>query len=124
MPKEMTLEDIESTKKDFEESVKFAKSAGFDGIEISSGNGFLVDQFIRSHTNKRTDKYGGSLENRCRFVLELIDLALKHYKPYQIGLKLTPVGRLNDISDENPVETYSHLLKQLSSKDVGFVELY
>jgi len=104
--------------------VKLAKEAGFDGIELASGNGFLIDSFLRSHTNKRKDKYGGSVENRSRFVLELVDLALKHFKSYQIGLKLTPTGRLHDISDENPIETYTYLLRQLNSKSIGFVELY
>lgn len=61
VPKEMTLEDIETTKKQFENSVTLAKGAGFDGIQLSSGNGYLIDQFLRSHTNKRKDRYGGSL---------------------------------------------------------------
>ena len=83
----------------------------------------MIDQFIRSNSNKRTDIYGGSVEKRARFALELIDIALKHFEPYQIGIKFSPVGRYNDMFDENPVETYSYILQQLDKRNIGFVEL-
>ena len=99
----MTIENIEFTKTQFENSLKLAKTAGFDGIELHGANGYIIDQFLRSFTNKRTDKYGGSAQKRCRFALELVDLALKHFESYQIGIKLCPVGRYNDMFDENPI---------------------
>ena len=72
----MTLDDIEATKKEFRNSVQLAKEAGFDGVELHGAHGYLIDEFLKSWSNKRTDKYGGSAENRCRFALELIDIAL------------------------------------------------
>ena len=103
--------------------MKLAKEVGFDGIELHGANGYLIDEFLRSESNKRTDEYGGSAEKRARFVLELIDIALQFFKPYQIGLKISPVSQYQDMYDQNPVETYSHLLKELSKKNIGFVEV-
>ena len=92
-------------------------------MHLHGAYGFLIDCFLRSQNNQRTDKYGGSVENRCRFVLELVDLALKHFKPYQIGLKLSPTTWLHHNHDANPLETYSYLLQRLSEKEVGYVSL-
>lgn len=99
VPKEMTLEDIKSTQEDFEKSLILAKHANFDGIEIHGANGYLVDQFLRSKTNQRKDHYGGNAENRARFAVELVDIALKKFKPYQIGIKLSPTGKYQDMFD-------------------------
>ena len=81
----------------------------------------MIDQFLRSQTNQRSDKYGGSVENRCRYVLELIDIALQDFEPYQIGIKVSPCSRYNDMYDENPIETYTYLAKKLDKKHVGFI---
>ena len=99
-----------------------AQQAGFDGIELHGANGYLIDEFLRSESNKRTDEYGGTPEKRTRYCLELIDIALEYFKPYQIGVKISPVSQYQDMYDQNPVETYSHLLKELSKRNVGFVE--
>lgn len=122
-PKEMTPKDIETTLAEFEDSLKLVKSANFDGIEIHGANGHLVDQFLRSHTNRREGPYGGSPENRVRFALELVDIALKYFQPYQVGIKLSPTSRFHDMFDEKPLETFSCLLEQLSKRNIGFVEL-
>lgn len=100
-----------------------AKEAGFDGVQLHGSFGYIFDEFLRSFTNKRTDKYGGSAENRARLPLEVIDIALKYFEPYQIGVKLSPTSRMQDMFDENPVETYGYLLKELSARKIGFVEL-
>jgi N-ethylmaleimide reductase len=122
-PKAMTLDDIKTTQNEFERSLQLAKHANFDGIELQCATGTHTDQFLRSFSNNRTDKYGGSVENRARFALELIDLALKTFKPYQIGIKISPTNRNNDQFDENPEETYSYLLRELEKRSVGFVEI-
>lgn len=98
----MTLEDIKSTQEEFRNAIILAKEAGFDGVQIHGAHGYLVDEFLRSETNKRTDNYGGSVENRVRFCLELFDIALEYFKPYQLGIKISPVSRLRDMFDNNP----------------------
>ena len=90
---------------------------------MHGANGYLIDQFLKSNSNQRKDKYGGSAENRCRYVLELVDIALAYFEPYQIGLKVSPCSRYNDMYDENPIETYSHLFKKLDQKNLGFIEV-
>lgn len=99
----MTLDDINETKEEFRRSVKLAKQAGFDGVQIHGAHGYLVDSFLRSETNKRTDQYGGSVENRARFLLELFDIALETFKPFELGVKISPVSRLRDMFDSNPL---------------------
>lgn len=118
----MTIEDIKQTQEEFRKSVQLAKEAGFDGIQIHGAHGYLVDQFIRSESNKRTDQYGGSAENRVRFALQLIDIACEIFPPAQVGIKFSPVLQYQDMFDQNPVETFSCLLKGLSQRNVGFVE--
>ena len=95
----MTIRDIEEVKSEFENSFKLAKEAGLDGIHLHAAYGFLLDSFLRTFSNQRKDQYGGNVENRARLTLEVVDLALKHFKPYQIGLKLSPTGRMNDMFD-------------------------
>lgn len=123
LPKAVTKEDIETLKKEYDNAFSLAKEAGFDGVQLHGAFGYLIDQFLRSYTNRRTDEYGGSAENRTRFPLEVIDIALKHFDPSQVGIKLSPISRIQDMFDENPVQTYGYLLKELSKRGIGFVEL-
>ena len=119
----MTLEDIEEIKNDFRHSIKLAKECNFDGIQLHGAHGYLVDSFLRSESNKRNDEYGGSAENRCRFALYLIDIILEYFKPWQVGIKISPVSRLNDMYDVDPIETYSYLCEKLSERSIGFIEI-
>jgi N-ethylmaleimide reductase len=99
VPKEMTLEDIKTCQEEFSRSLDFAKFANFDGVELHGANGYIIDEFLRSFSNRRTDQYGGSAANRARFTLELIDLALKKFEPHQVGIKINPTNRNNDMFD-------------------------
>ena len=121
VPREMTLEDIRTVQTEFKLSVINAKEAGFDGVEFHGANGYLIDQFLRSGTNHRTDLYGGSIANRCRFVLELIDSALDIIPSHKIGIKISPVGSYQDMHDENPHELVKHLLTELQKREILYV---
>ena len=122
-PTEMTLDDIKQVKEEFRQGAIRAKEAGFDGLELHGANGYLVDQFIRDGTNQRTDEYGGSIENRARFCLEVIDILIEVFGKGRVGIKLSPVGRYQDMYDSNPIETYTYLLKKLDERGIAFVEL-
>jgi len=122
-PKEMTLEDIAQVKKEFKQAAINAKKAGFDGVEIQGANGYLVDQFLRSATNQRSDIYGGSVENRARFCLEVIDDLIEVFGKGRVGIKLSPVGRSMDMFDEDPKATFGYLLTELDKRGIAYVQL-
>ena len=123
VPKPATLADIKDAFNQFENSAKMAKEAGFDGIELHSAHGYLVDSFLRDSSNKRTDEWGGSIENRCKFVLECIDRFLKVYPSDRVGIKLSPVSRYQSMKDEDPVGLYKYLLKELNKRNILYVQL-
>eukprot|EP00331_Platyophrya_macrostoma_P028249 CAMPEP_0176434472 /NCGR_PEP_ID=MMETSP0127-20121128/16698_1 /TAXON_ID=938130 /ORGANISM="Platyophrya macrostoma, Strain WH" /LENGTH=348 /DNA_ID=CAMNT_0017817217 /DNA_START=113 /DNA_END=1159 /DNA_ORIENTATION=- len=122
VPTEMTIEDIKKVKEEFRQGALRAKEAGFDGIQLHGANGYLVDQFIRDGTNKRTDEYGGSIENRARFCLEVMDELISVFGADRCGIKFSPVGRYQDMYDSTPLETFSYILKKFDEKGVAFVE--
>ena len=100
--------------------MRLAKVAGFDGIQLQGAHGYLIDQFLKSCSNTRTDQYGGSPENRVRYCLELFDIALKSFQPYQLAIKLSPVSRAKDMFDRHPEETFGCLLKAMSQRNIAF----
>ena len=120
-PKEMTLSEISQTIEAFRKGAENAKKAGFDGVEIHGANGYLVDQFLQTGTNKRTDNYGGTLENRLRFALEVTDAVLSVWDRGRVGFHISPRCDTHDMTDENPIETFSHLLKELGKREIAFV---
>lgn len=122
-PKEMTLEDIAQARQEFKQAAINAKKAGFDGVEVQAANGYLVDQFLRSATNQRTDDYGGSVEKRARFCLEVIDDLIEVYGKGRVGIKISPVGRSMDMYDEDPKATFSYLLSELDKRGIAFVQM-
>jgi len=121
-PREMSEEDIIKCLNDFKNSAKLAKEAGFDGVELHGANGYLIDQFLRDCCNKRKDKYGGSIENRCRFPLMVIDELINVFGNERVGIKLSPITRFNDMMDSNPIELYKHFLIELNNRNIMFVE--
>lgn len=123
VPREMTKDDIKRVTEEFIKAAENAKEAGFDGVEVHGATGYLIDEFLRDGTNKRTDEYGGSPENRARFPLEVVDALIGVYGRDKVGIKLSPVMRYNDMYDSDPIATYSHLLKELDKKEIAFVEL-
>jgi len=109
----------------FKRAAENAKRAGFDGAQVHAANGYLPHQFLESHSNNRTDKYGGSIENRCRFTLEAVDAVVEVFGKDKVGIKVTPAGGYNDMGESSPetiYELYGHLLTQLKQREIAFVE--
>lgn len=119
----MTHVEIQSTIRDFGTAAKNAKEAGFDGVEIHAANGYLPHQFLSPTINKRTDEYGGSAENRARFVLEIFDALRETFPAGRIGVRLSPVVDYNNTRDPNPEETYSVLARALNEKEAGYLHI-
>ena len=94
----MTLDEIAQVQQEFRVGAENSLKAGFDGVQLNGGNGYIIDQFLRDCSNKRSDQYGGSFENRCRFALELVDICVKVFGAKRVGIKLTPGNLINIIS--------------------------
>ncbi|MDR6301587.1 alkene reductase [Mesonia maritima] len=124
-PKEMTVEDIKRTVQDFANAAKNAMEAGFDGVEIHSSNGYLFHQFFNGTSNHRKDEYGGSIENRARFLFEVLD-AVKEVMPEQkIGLRLNPSldGIFGMKMDEETIPTFDYIVNKLNDYDLAYLHL-
>ena len=121
-PRAMEKEDFELVRQQFRQGALYAKEAGFDGVELHGAGGYLMDQFLRDRANQRTDEYGGSIENRCRFPLEIIDILIEVFGAGRVGMKLTPVGRFQDMMDSDPVALYTYFLGQLDKRGVSYVQ--
>lgn len=118
-PEALTEEGIKRTIADHVAAAKMAVRAGFDGVELHGGNGYLLEQFLSSNVNKRKDRYGGSSEKRCEFVLELLEEVGKAVGLENVSLRLSPWGVYNDMSDEARWETWSFLCKEIKSRFWG-----
>ncbi len=124
-PREIFKGEIDGIIQNYVNAAKNAIAAGFDGIEIHGANGYLVDQFLNPHTNLRTDNYGGSVENRTRFVLNIIDEIVKAIGADKIGIRFSPYGTQHDMSLFTEIdETYKYLADELSSRDIAYVHLH
>lgn len=119
-PRAMTLEDIQEAKAAYVKAAQLAREAGIDGVELHAANGYLLEQFLNPGTNQRTDRYGGSLEARSRFVIEVAEEVAKAIGKERVGIRVSPFGVFNDMPAYDDVEaTYLHLAKELSR--VGLV---
>jgi len=124
VPQAMTDEDIKTTIEEFAQGAKNAVEAGFDGIELHAANGYLLEQFIRPNSNRRTDRYGGSIENRARFLLEVADAAMKAIGNDKVGIRLSPFGVFNDMLLYDSMEAdYTYLAQQLDAHGLVYIHL-
>jgi 2,4-dienoyl-CoA reductase-like NADH-dependent reductase (Old Yellow Enzyme family) len=98
-----------------------AQAAGFDGVEIHGANGYLLDQFLQDSSNHRTDDYGGSIENRARLMLEVVDAAVSVWGAGRVGLHLAPRGIAHSMGDSNPLATFSHVAREAGRRKIAFV---
>ena len=122
-PEEMTHSDIEQTIKDYRNATSKALSAGFDGVELHCTSGYLPAQFLSTGSNARKDKYGGSLENRLRFVLEVLEGMVAEAGPGRVGLRICPGNPFNDLTDENPEETFRALIKSINPMRLAYLHV-
>ncbi len=124
VPQEMTPSDITATVAEFAQAASNALAAGFDGVELHAANGYLLEQFIRPTSNHRTDAYGGSIENRARFVLEVVEAAMVAIGKDRVGIRLSPYGVFNDMPMYEDMEVdYTYLAQQLNHRELCYVHL-
>jgi N-ethylmaleimide reductase len=120
-PRALETAEIPLVVEQFRDGAANAKAAGFDGVEIHGANGYLLDQFTRDGTNRRTDKYGGSVENRARFPLEVTDAVVSVWGKDRVGYRVSPNGTFNSMSDSNPEAIFSYLAEQLGKRGIGYL---
>ena len=124
IPHAMTAADIKSTIAEFVQAAKNAMAAGFDGVELHGANGYLLEQFIRPNSNTRTDNYGGSIENRARFALEVIDATIAAIGKDKVGIRLSPFGVFNDMPLYPEMEAdYTYLAQKLNAAGLLYIHL-
>ncbi len=125
MPRALETSEIEEIICDYMKAAQNAIAAGFDGVEIHAANGYLIDQFLNPHTNQRIDGYGGSMENRARFALEVVDAISNVIGAERVGIRFSPYGTQHDMALFDEIEdTYHYLAKDLSERDIAYVHLH
>jgi N-ethylmaleimide reductase len=121
-PRALNIDEMPYIVAQYQRAARNAETADFDGVEIHAANGYLLDQFIETGTNRRADAYGGPVENRARLLFEIAEALMPIWGPDRIGVRLSPMGKLNDIHDDNPEATFSYIAELLS--DYGFAYLH
>lgn len=122
-PREMTEEDIHATIADFANGAQKAIEAGFDGVEIHGANGYLIDQFLRSNSNQRNDEYGGSPQNRIRFLIEVVRAVTAAVGTYRVGVRLSPFIKFKDMDDPEILETIMLAVEALEHIGIAYIHL-
>ena len=120
-PRALETEEIADVVEAYRAGAERAKAAGFDGVEIHGANGYLLDQFLQSSTNQRTDQYGGSLENRARLLLEVTDAVIGVWGAQRVGMHLSPRADLHDMGDEHRGETFTYVARELGKRGIAFI---
>ena len=120
-PRALELAEIPGIVEDFRKGAKNAMEAGFDGVEIHAANGYLLDQFLRDGSNQRTDEYGGSAENRARFLLDVTQAAIDVWGADRVGVHLSPGGSFNDMHDSDSEKTFSCAVSALDALEIAYV---
>jgi N-ethylmaleimide reductase len=120
-PRALEVSEIPEIIEAFYQGAKNAKTAGFDGVEIHGANGYLLDQFLQDGTNKRTDQYGGIIQNRARLMLEVVDAVNSVWTPGRVGLHLSPRSDFHSIADSNPAATFGYVAQELGKRKNAFL---
>jgi len=120
-PRALEADEIPGVVEEFRHGAACAKDAGFDGVEIHGANGYLLEQFLRNGTNKRDDAYGGSLENRARFCLEVTDAVVGEWGPGRVGYRVSPYGGFEDRPESDPIGTFGYLAEELGKRGLAYI---
>ena len=123
IPRALELEEIPGIINQFRRGAVNAKAAGFDGVEIHGANGYLLDQFLRDGSNHRTDQYGGSLHNRARLPLEVVEAVIDVFGADRVGYRISPHFKNYSMNDSNPHETFCYFVEELSRFNLGFLHM-
>ncbi|MBV8882386.1 MAG: alkene reductase [Chroococcidiopsidaceae cyanobacterium CP_BM_RX_35] len=122
-PRALETNEVSLVVEDYRRAAVRAKNAGFDGVEIHAANGYLIDQFLQSKTNHRTDQYGGSPENRFRFLKEIVEALVTVWPANRVGVRLSPNGNYNDMGSPDFRETFLYAAKQLNTYNLAYLHL-
>lgn len=122
-PRALETREIPEIVEQFRQGAENAKAAGFDGVELHGAFGYLIDQFLQDGSNQRTDKYGGSVENRARFLLEVVEAATGVWGGDRVGIKLSPSNTFYGMSDSNRKETFSYVIRELNRFNLAYLHL-
>ena len=115
--------EVKELVKDYRKAALRAKEAGFDGVELHGANGYLVDQFLQDGTNHRTDEYGGSMENRVRFMMEVLETMVDVWGKDAVGIRLGPSGTFNSMSDSDPIALFGYAAERLNELDLAYLHI-
>ncbi len=122
-PRQLETSEIADVVDQFRHAAKNAQDAGFDGVEVHGANGYLIDQFLRDGTNRRTDGYGGNVEKRVRFLQEILDAVLTVFPAERVGLKLSPENSFNDMSDSDPQVNFEKIVAAIADRALGYLHV-
>jgi N-ethylmaleimide reductase len=122
-PRALALEEIPGIVEEYRAGARNAIAAGFDGVEVHAANGYLLDQFLRDGTNQRTDRYGGSIENRARLALEVVEAVCGVWGADRVGIRLSPLQPFNDMRDSDPRATFSHVVAALNAFGLAYLHV-
>jgi N-ethylmaleimide reductase len=119
----LDISEIPGIIEEYRKAAARAKEAGFDGVELSAGNGYLLDQFLQDGSNKRTDSYGGSIENRSRFLLEVVEAITSVWGGDRVAVRISPAGAWNHMRDSNPAALFTYVAEQLDRFGLAYLHI-
>ncbi len=122
-PRALEAAEIASVVEDYRRGAHHARAAGFDGVEVHGANGYLIDQFLRDGSNKRTDRYGGSPLNRARFLFEVMEAVVAEWGAARVGVRLSPTNPFNDMRDSNPAATFATAVNELNRLELAYLHI-
>lgn len=122
-PRALGADEIAGIVEDYRQAARNAMAAGFDGVELHAANGYLIEQFLHSRSNRRADAYGGSIENRARLLLEAAEALTGVWGADRVGVRMSPFGTYNDVGDDDPVSLYRHALAELGELDIAYAHM-
>jgi 2,4-dienoyl-CoA reductase-like NADH-dependent reductase (Old Yellow Enzyme family) len=120
-PRALGIDEIPAVIEAYRKGAENAKAAGFDGVEIHGANGYLIDQFLQDSTNKRTDEYGGPIENRARFMMEVTDAVISVWGADHVGMHIAPRGDAHDMEDSDPEALFTYVATELGKRNIAFI---